>query len=92
MPDADSRVACVGTRKGLSKADIILGAAAAQEQARGTLEHGLALQQGEGGVFIDDDIREHADPRLRNCARLHRVLFSRSAAGAIASSTHSFVD
>ena len=31
-----------------------------------------------------DDIREHSDARLRGCKRLHRVLFSRSAAGTLA--------
>ena len=29
-------------------------------------------------LFVDDDIREHADPRLRNCLSLHQVLFLRA--------------
>jgi len=29
------------------------------------------------GVFVDDSIAEHLDPRLEQCQRLHRVLFVR---------------
>ena len=53
-------------KAGTGKADVMLGDGA------------QALQPGEQGVFVDDDIREHADARLRQCESMHRVLFTRS--------------
>ena len=66
VADARERVRCVGRKAGTSKADVMLGDGPA------------ALRPGEQGVFVDDDIREHADARLRQCESLHRVLFTRS--------------
>ena len=60
-------VHCVGRKHGTTKADVILAELAA-------LGDGGAL-----GLFVDDNIDEHVDARLRGCARLHRVLFVRGA-------------
>ena len=45
-----------------SKADVILGLMGTEKT----------------GLFVDDDIHEHSNRRLKDCERLHRVLFVRT--------------
>ena len=77
----------MGRKARLSKADVMLGCAGSSGASAGRgAAQGTSMRLGPNdiGVFVDDDIREHADARLRGCQRLHRVLFSRTAAGTLA--------
>lgn len=57
----------VGKKCGTCKADVMLGSSSVA---------GL-LGDGDIGLFVDDDVNEHADPRVCSEPRLHRVLFVR---------------